>query len=79
MTSWKEAQQYCASQKQRLMAVREPTGHLIFIHQGKQNIRHGQGVNLGDVTFIGISKTAPVSTRGILLFDIFYDYYTLVY
>ena len=69
--SWDEAQQSCASHKQRLFAPRNLADYMdMFNRQDKLNIEKGKGVHLGDVIFTGISKKAHVGTSHIWAFRI---------
>ena len=55
--SWKEAQHTCALQKKRLMV---PYFLMIWEH-AFSNIHGGKGINMGDVTFVGVFNKALVS------------------
>ena len=65
--SWKEAEQSCTSQKQRLMAPHDSIDEFLFFEEALQNIGNGRGVSMGDVTFIGISNEATVSNSSAFL------------
>ena len=65
--SWKEAEQSCASQKQRLMAPHDSIDEYLFFEEAFENIRNGRGVNMGDVTFIGISNEVTVTNSSVFL------------
>ena len=60
-TSWKEAQQFCAARQQRLVQPHDLTEELSFFEQAFLNIQNGKGVDMGDITFIGVSNEALVS------------------
>ena len=71
--SWKEAEQSCASQKQRLMAPHDSIDEFLFFEEALQNIGNGRQVNMGDVTFIGISNEATVSNSSAFLANLSKD------
>ena len=59
--SWDEANEHCKAQGKYLMEPMSYADHIPFLQLAMENIQLYQETGLGDVIFIGISKSSKVS------------------
>ena len=60
--SWEDANSLCQNKGQKLMDHPESVDLANFANFAKNSIRQTGTHNLGDITFLGVSKSSHVST-----------------